>query len=741
MQPSVSVVINTYNRASFLAQTINSFRYLDYKNFEVIVVAGPSTDKTDQVLQQFAAEIRVERCPDTNLSMSRNIGIRAAAGDIVVFIDDDGIPEPEWLTRLVTAYEDPQVGGAGGFVFNHTGYEYQGQYMISDRLGNSVSQASLPPIHNSPQAGGFQYPSLIGVNSSFRRTALLEIGGFDEFFMYYLDETDVCLRLVDRGYKIKVIPDAYVHHKGAPSAIRNYFMYARSQTYFALVNNRGKIAEADILRGIEPAINQFRGWVHGAQQQGLINSEQAQGLLGRIDQGYQEGLTTARSGRPRKFLDPAQSAQLPERFKKFPVMHKPTNPLVVCLFSIQFPPGPVGGIGRWTYELSRELASQGHTVHVITRSKQQANSVEFEEGVWVHRLVPVTTPVPSPIPVPPWIWAWAHAAAKEVHRINTHHQVDCVQAPIYDLEGLGLLGDQSIPLITTLQTTFKTMTESHGEWQRDPQFWNGVVLPMVSGEEYMLSRSPQILSISNGATQMVNSSYGLTLPPEKVTVVPLGIRDISKHFRSTRSDQNTMVLFVGRLEPRKGVDVLLQVIPGLAQQFPNARFVLAGDSSYKPPGGKTFQELFLAQHQGQAVLNQVAFLGQVSDEQLYQLYCDCDIFVAPSRFESFGLIFIEAMMFGKPVIGCRAGGMKDVIREGETGLLAEPGDAKTLNLALSTLIRDKDLRTRLGKTARSVFEREYTAQVMANRSAELYRRVSKRKLASMTNLRPELLLG
>src|SRR5690606_8968864 len=87
--------------------------------------------------------------------------------------------------------------------------------------------------------GAFEFPYLQGTNTAFRRSALLEIGGFDEDFAYYLDETEVCLRLIDRGYVIRQLPDAYVHHKYAPSHIRTNsaaiyrYPVLKSKVYFS----------------------------------------------------------------------------------------------------------------------------------------------------------------------------------------------------------------------------------------------------------------------------------------------------------------------------------------------------------------------------------------------------------------------------------------------------------------------------------------------------------------------------
>lgn len=185
---SASIIINTLNRADLLLNTLTSFLQLDFETFEVIVVNGPSTDHTMEILEQWKDKIKIGHCPEPNLAMSRNIGIAMSAGDVVIFIDDDAIPEPEWLNQLMAGFDSLEVAATGGKVFDHTGYSYQYQYANANRLGNGKWQLTEPsPNYCFP--GSFEFPYLQGTNTAFRRTAIIEIGGFDEAFAYYLDET------------------------------------------------------------------------------------------------------------------------------------------------------------------------------------------------------------------------------------------------------------------------------------------------------------------------------------------------------------------------------------------------------------------------------------------------------------------------------------------------------------------------------------------------------------------------
>ena len=217
--PTVSIVINTLNRAEHLAQTLLALTGLDYPDFEVVVVNGPSTDRTADILACWEGRLKTAVCAEANLSVSRNIGLRQASGEIVGFLDDDAVPHPQWLSRLVEPYRDRTVGAVGGFTIDNTGVRYQVRKTICDRYGNAYNVSPFFDERPLNFVGTPYYPSLLGTNSSFRRSALSGIGGFDHAFAYFLDETDVCLRIVDAGWKVLYQPDALVYHQFAPSAL------------------------------------------------------------------------------------------------------------------------------------------------------------------------------------------------------------------------------------------------------------------------------------------------------------------------------------------------------------------------------------------------------------------------------------------------------------------------------------------------------------------------------------------
>lgn len=388
-------------------------------------------------------------------------------------------------------------------------------------------------------------------------------------------------------------------------------------------------------------------------------------------------------------------------------------PLSLCLLSQEYPPGLVGGIGRMTAEIARGLAQHGHSVHVVTRSLHGApRSIHHEDGVTVHRIPPAAPGAlpPAGIVMPAGLWLHSLAAAQEVEWIAQRHRVDLVDAPIWDAEGLATILDGRWTCVTSLETPLKVMLELNPEWLAAPES-REYLEALVEAERTVVNRSHAIRAISAAVLKTVQSEYSLDPASRLCAVVPLGIRDDPAPAAAPRSSGSVEVLFAGRFERRKGIDTLLEIVPTLCRQFPSLRFTLAGnDREPLPPTHRRRTDLFLSRFAADPILSRVTFAGPVTDQELAHLYRRCDIFVAPSLYESFGIVFLEAMRASKPTIGCRIGGMPEVIAEGETGLLAEPGDAASLHSALSTLISDPLLRERMGQAGRTRFERHFALE-------------------------------
>ena len=146
------------------------------RSFEVIVVNGPSTDGTGGAAR-VARRARSGTLdnPERNLSRSRNLGIAAAAGELVAFLDDDAVPEPRWLEELVAPFADERVAGAGGLVLDHTGVRVQWRHLVVSRAGDHDFDQLAAARPRSSCRGADPFLYVAGGNSAFRRAALVEI--------------------------------------------------------------------------------------------------------------------------------------------------------------------------------------------------------------------------------------------------------------------------------------------------------------------------------------------------------------------------------------------------------------------------------------------------------------------------------------------------------------------------------------------------------------------------------------
>ncbi|MDM0049025.1 glycosyltransferase [Variovorax sp. J22R115] len=728
--PDISIVINTLNRGASLNATLESFQWLRYSGrFEVIVVNGPSTDNSEEVIAKWGVRIRSARCPVANLSVSRNIGICLARGDITAFIDDDAIPEPEWLEQLAAAYEDPQVGGAGGFVFDHTGYSFQYGYGVVDRFGKADINVGIATPHlsypNSPR-----FPHLLGANSSFRTSALLEIGGFDEEFEYFLDETDVCARIVDAGYLIAQLPNAFVHHKYAASNIRGTnrvpryrYPIIKNKIYFMFKHARRFHPLDEILGEQVEFLRSQRNEMQWALSHNLVTAADVATFESDLERAMEVGMRRGAEGpAPDSMIDDAKRMAWPGEFSAF-TPHSDIDECTLVLISKSFAPAQSGGIATFSKDLAEAYASRGNIVHLIAESND-VNRVDFENGVWIHRIIPKTFERPPEVVrmgLPQHIWNWSASAFEEARRIATHRTVHVVEAPIWDCEGIAFLLDRQWPLVTSLHTTLHFWLDSHPEHRSNIAWMTHHGTPMLQAERRLMQESDGVRANSQAIRGEIEKAYGFRFDDSRTQVIPHGMKPVLQTI-GTPPNEAPVVLFVGRLEPRKGIDVLLDAIPQVLESAPSVRFRIVGDKTQLSPTGRPYADDFLSSKSGARWRNSVAFEGHIDEAELMNAYASCDIFVAPSRFESFGLVFVEAMRVAKPVIGCSAGGMTEVIVNDECGLLVAPGDVDQLAAAILRLVQSPSLRAAFGAAGQARFAQRFSADRMAAESISLYRR-------------------
>jgi O-antigen biosynthesis protein len=207
--PRISVIVCTYNGARTIRDCLEGLRRLDYPNFEVIVVNDGSTDATPAIAEEYG--YRIISGKNHGLSHARNVGLHAASGEIVAYIDDDAYPDPDWLRYLAAGFLGSTHVGIGGPNIPPPGDGLRAE---------AVANAPGGPIH--VLISDREAEHIPGCNMAFRRNALLAIGGFDPQFRTAGDDVDICWRLRERGWTLGFHPSAVVwHHRR--NSVRAYW--------------------------------------------------------------------------------------------------------------------------------------------------------------------------------------------------------------------------------------------------------------------------------------------------------------------------------------------------------------------------------------------------------------------------------------------------------------------------------------------------------------------------------------
>jgi glycogen synthase len=741
MTPRVSIVISTLNRAESLRKTLLSLRQLDYPELEVVVVVGPSTDHTDAVVREFGDEIKVGRTDEPNLSAARNTGIRLSSGELIALIDDDSVPDPWWLADVVPAFQDQEVAAAGGPVYDFDGASLFSRYSLVDIHGDTLIWTNGPNPSRAvaaPLSNLVAYP--IGTNAVYRRSVLVALGGFDEELGHYFDDADIGRRVVDRGWVVEACERGFVYHFRLPSATRtaqritrDMYPYLRSRAYFAARHGGPRVGLGDVVRRYEQTVERFREERRWCLQHGLLEADDLESYERDATRAADDGLASAlREPRLRapRWFDEGDSV-----FRPFG-RPEPDRRLHVCIVSQEYLPRQLNGIGRFSQELALALAERGHVVRILTEAEEH-DRVEFQDGVWVHRVVPrPVSPrerpvaasrdwslesdvwvhrvaerpqgVPPGLEVPPRIWNFSAGVLQELRRIDDAHAVDIVQMPNWNSEGIAILEDGGFPSILGLHTPLETIVRI--DPRLDPL--HPEVQQLLALERRCYELATAFVAWGPASLEQVEKEYGISLPRERVGFVRHGIAD-RLNLDPVHVADRVNVLFVGRLEARKGIDTLLSAAALILREVPDVVFTIVGDDSLPSGSGRTYREEFESATEAGLWAGRVVFRGVVADEELDRYYAGCDIFVAPSRHESFGLILLEAMREAKPVIAGDVGGLREVVAHDDNGLLVPPGDVEALANALRRLVDSPSLRERFGRRSRELFEGRFTSARMA----------------------------
>ena len=221
----------------------------------------------------------------------------------------------------------------------------------------------------------------------------------------------------------------------------------------------------------------------------------------------------------------------------------------------------------------------------------------------------------------------------------------------------------------------------------------------------LIVRSPDRVTAISKALIEIGGTLGRT----DIVHIPNGLH--LEHIPSDVEKIPGRIVFVGRLEPMKGIDTLLQAFAKIAQEDSRATLHIVGEGSERTRLGQIASELGL--------VDRVSFQGFVPVPDVYTEFAEAEIFCGLSRSEAFGNVFVEAQAAGCAVVGTRVGGIPDTVEDGVTGLLVPVDDKEAATDALQTILRDADLRKRLSVAGQENAQ-QYIWKEIAGRYAQVY---------------------
>ncbi len=382
----------------------------------------------------------------------------------------------------------------------------------------------------------------------------------------------------------------------------------------------------------------------------------------------------------------------------------------ILILSWEYPPKTVGGLARHVHDLSCALAALGDEVHVITCPAPDRGIYTLEQGVHVHRISPELLTAENFMD---WVGQLNNGMVKLSGKlVKVFGAFDLVHAHdwLVGEASKQICSQMNLPLVATIHAT---------EYGRNHGLHSNLQEHIHSLEKELTDQATLLIGCSRYMGLEIADLFNQ--PTGKITIIPNGVEpenilpDKEKPLYHNGREKN--LLFLGRLVPEKGVQVLIEALPAILQKAGPVRLFIAGKGPYQP------ELVELAQSLG--VADRVIFFGYVNDHDRNELLDRSDVAVIPSLYEPFGIVALEAMAAGLPVVVSDTGGLRDVIEHGMDGYCAPPGDAALLAFYISELLNNPELARHFTKRARRNVAVKYNWRQIASETLKVYARAIK----------------
>ncbi|MCI9016689.1 MAG: glycosyltransferase family 4 protein [Clostridia bacterium] len=368
----------------------------------------------------------------------------------------------------------------------------------------------------------------------------------------------------------------------------------------------------------------------------------------------------------------------------------------ILMLTWEYPPRIVGGIARVVNDLSKRLIKDGHEVTVITYKEGNVPYFENDKGVKVHR---VDNYIINPTNFIDWVMQMNfNMIAKANEIISKEGTFDVIHAHdwLVAYAAKTLKNSYNIPIVSTIHATESGRNSGiHDEIQR-----------YINDTEWLLTyESTEVIVNSNYMKRELQSLFGL--PFEKINVVSNGINvnmftgvDRDYEFRRQYArDNEKIILFMGRLVYEKGIQHLIAAMPKILKGYNDAKLIVAGK-------GGMLEEL-KSQVNTMGIGHKVYFTGYMEQKQVCKMYKCADVSVFPSTYEPFGIVTLEAMLAGTPVVVSDIGGLNEIIEHGIDGMKSYVGNSNSLADSILELLYNPQLCNNIVKKAKLKVKEQY----------------------------------
>jgi len=359
----------------------------------------------------------------------------------------------------------------------------------------------------------------------------------------------------------------------------------------------------------------------------------------------------------------------------------------VLTITSEYPPAPVYSVGRYAFELNQALAHQeGADVHVLCQHMDGHHGCRLEHGVTVHA-VDCAVPARALDPVGETVLRNVPLAGKACEIAREHGPFDavCLHDWPTALAGHAVASAFSLPAILFVHGT------EVGRWQNRltrPQLYSAEL------EAWAAGWARAIVATSSSVREELHEAY--KVPRRKVTVIPpraeaeaFAVDEDADDLRTVLADPDqAIVLYIGRLCPSKGLDILLEAMRRVVEHHPEAKLVITGDGPLRG------QLMHLAEELEVPAL----FTGHIEGRALAAAYRCADVVVVPGRYEPTGMAAMEAMACGRPLVASNAGGLREVAPDRAT-LRVPAGESQVVAQALSRILDDPVAAEKMGQAA------------------------------------------